>query len=98
MATMVNPRIEAGTGLLGNIFVYPIVAHANDDDMETVFTYEVRMGNHTVAVKDSEEEAMEVARVLQTEPEVGQDVRLSDEFQAYVDARKAQTPGAKRGR
>jgi hypothetical protein len=97
MATMAGARIDAGLGRLGNIFVYPIVSGQNDDGVETRYTFEVRMGAHTIATKDSESEALEVARLLQVEPDAGQEVPLSETFSAYVAARRASAKGTKIG-
>lgn len=97
MATMVGTRIEAGVGDKGNIGIYEFVTGLNDPDVETTSRFEVRMGSHTVATRTTLDEAMEVARALQVEPTPGQEVALSPEYSAYVDARRAKTPGAKGG-
>lgn len=97
MATMVGTRIEAGLGDAGNIGIYEFVTGLNDPDVETVSRFEVRMGNHTVATRGSLEEAMAVASALQVEPTPGQDVVLSPEYSAYVEARRDRAPGTRRG-
>ncbi len=67
MATMAEPRIEAGTSALGNIGIYHFVRGDGSDDNPEVHYFEVRMGNHTVATKDTLKEAEKVAKALETD-------------------------------
>ncbi len=57
MATTFEPRREYGKAHLGNVFIHHFESENGD-------RFEVRVGNHTIAIKDSLVAAEKVAKAL----------------------------------
>lgn len=64
MSTMAEPRIEVGKNDEGySVFLFHFQS-LTDDGQGTIDSYQVRMGNHTIATKATREEAETVAKAL----------------------------------
>ena len=82
----IGDRIELGEGRLGNVFIFEF---ANDPDkaVRPGGFFEVRMGNHTIAKKDTLEAAMVVAKALTLAEEPSEPAKSSTKARAAASSR-----------